>query len=119
MLIFSYSKNILIFIHLLTVFSSNTNILIFNSDPYAYGHSALTKDGDIIIEYSYENKRLFYGLNKNGRGYFQENNLSVPTKYITINGDNTNRVQSRNIFVQLIQHIKFVNSTIFYRKLNI
>ena len=41
--------------------------------------------------------RLLYGINKNGRSYFQENNIRVPTKYITINRDNTERVQSKNI----------------------
>ena len=104
MLSSSKPKNIFkkyIFIYLLIVISSDTNILIFNSEHYAYGHSAFTKDGALIIEYSCDNKRLFYGLEKNGKFYFKENNILVPTKSIIIDGDNNVRAQSRNIFVQL------------------
>ena len=103
MFVSSKLKNIYKEVLLLNIFiliSSNRNILIFDSNPYIYGHSAFTKNGDLIIEYSYEDKRLFYGIKKNGKNYFKENGTSVQTKSLIIennDSDNTNRYQSRNI----------------------
>ena len=50
------------------------NILVFDSKHYRAGHFAFNKNGDMVIEYSYSNYRLFYGLKKNVKEYFKENN---------------------------------------------
>ena len=45
------------------------NIIIFDNG-YRAGQFTIRKDGVLLIEYSFINKRLFYGLKKNGRGFF-------------------------------------------------
>ena len=76
------------------------NIIVFNSQEYRAGQFAFNSNRDMIIEYSKNYYRLFYGLKKNGKYYF-ENNTS--TKEITI-GDDSNgakRYESRNIFISI------------------
>ena len=48
------------------------NIKIFEMDGkyYRSGHFAINTKGDLIIEYSYEQFRLFYGLKKIGNYFF-------------------------------------------------
>jgi len=91
----------LIFIQIYLSICSNKNILIFNSSHYISGHSAFTSNGDMIIEYSYENKRLFYGLKKNGKNYFNENGQNNSTKMLTIGEIENECYQARNIFISL------------------
>ena len=72
------------------------NIFIFNDENYRYGSFALNENGDMIIEYSYANKRLFFGLRKNGDFYFE----NKPTKKMEIeNEDIYIRSHSKLIFV--------------------
>ena len=77
------------------------NILVFNSTNYRAGHSAFTSNGDLIIEYSYQNQRLFYGLKSNGKHYFKENGIYTPTKSLTIEDNPFLRYESRNLFISL------------------
>ena len=91
----------LIFIQIYLSICSNKNILIFNSSHYISGHAAFTSNGDMIIDYSYENKRLFYGLKKNGKNYFDENEGSNSTKMITVGEIDDECYQARNIFISL------------------
>ena len=53
------------------------NIIKIDSNSYRAGEFVTTQNGELIIEYSEDsgnsldnNKRLFYGLKKNGRYYF-------------------------------------------------
>jgi len=93
---------VITFIVLLQVPFTNSNsdfkILVFNSHQYRAGHFAFDKDGNMFIEYSKDNYRLFYGLKKDGKYYFGE---ETPTKEIEViySGGNANRYESRNIFV--------------------
>ena len=57
------------------------NIIIFDDKKYRAGHHAINKDGDIIIEYSAQASRLFFGLKNNGLYYFGDN---TPTQVIEI-----------------------------------
>ena len=91
----------LIFIQIYLSICSNKNILIFNSSHYISGHAAFTSNGDMIIDYSYGNKRLFYGLKKNGKNYFDENEGSNSTKMITVGEIDDECYQARNIFISL------------------
>ena len=100
-LIFQLFKG-MIFIQIFLSICANKNILIFNSSHYISGHSAFTSNGDMIIEYTYENKRLFYGLKKNGKNYFDGNGENNSTKMITIEETDNECYQARNIFISLI-----------------
>ena len=91
-----------ILLQIFSIIISNKNIFIFNSERYRAGHSALKTNGDMVIEYSYDNKRLFFGLKSNGNFYFQDNMGKVlPTKFFGFSESNYNRLESRNIFINL------------------
>ena len=47
------------------------NILVINSSKYRAGHFAKNKNNDVIVEYSTTSRRLFYGLHKNGKYYYE------------------------------------------------
>ena len=78
------------------------NIKIFQLDNkyYRAGHFAINSQGDLIIEYSYNEFRLFYGLKKNGELFFPNE-----TKEIIIEGDiepeMIRRYESINSFISL------------------
>ena len=58
----------------ITDFQCFTHIVYFNLEnrQYRAGHFAMNSKGDMIIEYSYNQYRLFYGLRGNGTLYFPE-----------------------------------------------
>ena len=81
------------------------NIIFINSKHYRAGSFAFNSNGDMVIEYSYHNFRLFYGLKKNGKGYFKDsNNNETSFKEISIENDETNnrRFESKSLFVHLV-----------------
>ena len=96
---------IILFLFLISfVFSDEIKILKFNSQHYRAGHFAFNSKGDMVIEYSYKNHRLFYGLKKNGKNYFtDEEGNEISTKEIQIGSDEDSgkRYESQNIFVSL------------------
>ena len=95
-----YNFMILAFIFLIQIpyINSNFKILEFKSHEYRAGHFAFDSNGNMIIEYSKDNYRLFYGLKKDGKYFFGE---ETPTKEIQVNnnGGDAKRYESRNIFV--------------------
>jgi len=95
-----YNSMILVFILLIEIpnINSDFKILEFNSHEYRAGHFAFDTNGNMIIEYSKNNYRLFYGLKKDGKYYFGK---ETPTKEIEVNnnGGDAKRYESRNIFV--------------------
>ena len=73
-------------------------VIFFNTmknRPYRAGHFAMNSKGDLIIEYSYDSYRLFYGLKKNGKYYFPEiiKEIEIETSY-----ENPKRYESVNCF---------------------
>ena len=96
------SFKLIIFIYLLLIEFLFTycdyNIILFNTHEYRAGHFAFNSNGDMIIEYSIDNYRLFYGLKNNGKYYFEN-----VTKEIIIdnNGSDAKRYESKNIFVSI------------------
>ena len=68
---------------------------IFNEKNYMKGQFAVNSKGDIIIEYSIEGSRLFYGIKKNGKGFFNGEYI----KKLQLN--NKVRYESENIFISL------------------
>ena len=89
----------------LTYCLQNLNgMIVFNaSSHYRAGNFAINKNNDMLIEYSYQDKRLFYGMKQNGRYYFNDTNGDPsPTKEITIENNEDSsifqRYESKNIF---------------------
>ena len=76
------------------------NILVFDSNHFRSGAFAYNSKGDMVIEYSYHNYRLFYGLKKNGKGFFLNNNKETVFKELTFSSDKENRrYESRSLFI--------------------
>ena len=78
------------------------NILVFyDGINYRAGNFAINKGGDLIIEYSKENKRLLYGLKKDGSYYFNNTDYkNINSKIINIDNSITaNRYESKNLFI--------------------
>ena len=79
------------------------NNLIIIQKYYRAAQFATNKEGNMIIEYSNDESgrdgyRLFYGLKKDGRHYFEDDN---PIKIINLtpSGGHRGRYESRNLFV--------------------
>ena len=68
-----------------------------NDKSYTKGQFAFNSKGDMIIEYSYEGSRLFYGIKNNGKGFFNGEYI----KKIQLNDENEKRYESENIFISL------------------
>ena len=90
---------ICVFFTLINTINCST-IIVFNSHEYRSGQFAFKENGDMIIEYSNDkdNYRLFYGLKKNGKFYFNNNSSFIETT-ATYNNNDTHRYEARNIFV--------------------
>ena len=92
------------------------NILFIKEDNYRSGHFAKNKNGDIVAEYSTENKRFFYGLKKNGSFYY-DNELHIKEINLTkIEYDNKAyyyRFESQNIFIALKDDINKTKEYLF------
>ena len=70
------------------------------------GQFTVRKDGVLVVEFSNEGKRLFYGLKPNGRGVFQSENslfeIEEMTKAYKANGKAVyKRYESKNLLVYL------------------
>ena len=57
---------------------------------------------DMIIEYSYLQYRLFYGLKKNGKLYYPETIKEIEIDEDTAPSDNIRRYESINLFVSTL-----------------
>ena len=88
-----------------------SNIIYFNLDnkEYRAGHFAMSSKGDIIIEYSYNQYRLFYGLRGNGTLYFPEGTKEIEITSNTINSNILKRYESINFFASLKDDFNKVN----------
>ena len=73
--------------------NGNYLVEIFDSQQYMKGQFAKNLNGDMIIEFSSEGHRLFYGLRENGKGFFDGNYI----KEIYL--DNQKRYESKNLFI--------------------
>ena len=88
-----------------------TNIIYFNlkNRHYRAGHFAMSSKGDIIIEYSYHQYRLFYGLRGNGTLYFPEGTKEIEITSDSIRSPITHRYESINFFVSFMNDINKEN----------
>ena len=86
-----------------------TNTLCFNkviffefeNKEYRAGHFAMNSKGDIIVEYSYLQYRLFYGLKKDGNYYFPERTKEIEITSDILDSTIIRRYESSNLFVSL------------------
>ena len=80
-----------------------TDIIKFDQDCYRAGHAIVTKNNELLIEFSLDSDnsiRLFYGLKDNGRNYFDDDSF---IKIIDV-GDHEgvkNRYESMNRLVKI------------------
>ena len=77
------------------------NIFYFDQEnkDYRAGHFAINSKGDMIIEYSHLQYRLFYGLKGNGKNYFPEGTKEIEITSDTITSSYIRRYESINFFV--------------------
>ena len=87
----------------------NFNILLFNDKNYRAGNFALKSNGDLIIEYSSDNYRLFFGLKHNGKSYFEYDSYTKEIEIYTSNNESS-RFESRNIFIQVNNNKEYLFS---------
>ena len=88
---------LLLFEIIKTTLVDNYNMEIFDEKNYMKGQFAVNSKGDMIIEYSIEGSRLFYGIKKNGKGFFNGEYI----KKIELGDNNKVRYESQNIFISL------------------
>ena len=72
---------------------------------YRAGHFAMNSKGDLIIEYSYLQYRLFFGFKKSGKFYFPEMFKEIELQSDTIDPEVIRRYESTNSFVSLMTDI--------------
>ena len=90
-------------------------IIFFNNKNYRAGHFSLNNKGDMIVEYSDDHSRLFYGFKKNGRYFFDtEDNIKEITNIENPEQPEAYaRYESNNIFVYLEDDINKEKSYLF------
>ena len=84
---------------------------------YRGGQFTISKDGVLFIEYSSENKRLFYSLKTNGRGYFPNDatykEIEIQSNIYVDNNLINSRLESKNILIYLSNDSEQKNPYIF------
>ena len=78
------------------------HIIKLGDHPYRYNHFSINSEGDLIIDtesYPLEKIRKFYGIKKNGKEFFTDNN-NKPNYYSSISLDN-GRIEGESCFVKV------------------
>ena len=77
------------------------NIFIFNDKKYRAGQFAKNKNGDIVLEYSIDQSRLFFGLKADGSYFFDSQNHVKTIESINTDENVYLRYESKSLFVSL------------------
>ena len=85
------------------------NEIIKFKNHYRSGQFSIRKDGVLLVEFSSGGKRLFYGLNPNGRGYFNDETNKIISEIGSVSHnrndegkESTNvRYESKNMLVTM------------------
>jgi hypothetical protein len=94
----------------LTDTSCFNDVITFNHEKWRAGHACTNSKGEVLVEFSldveYTSKRLFYGLKKNGRYFFDGEPVFKEIEYTQCQdceADNQlkGRFESRNLLVSL------------------
>ena len=80
---------------------NSLKIFNFEDKHYRAGQFAMNKNGDMIIEYSFKNSRIFYGLNKDGKLYYPKETKEIQIESEIINLEERGRYESLNLFISL------------------
>ena len=80
---------------------NSLKIFNFEDKHYQAGQFAMNKNGDMIIEYSFKNSRIFYGLNKDGKLYYPKETKEIEIESEKINLEERGRYESLNLFISL------------------
>ena len=71
------------------------NIIYLGGENFRYNHFSMNTKGDMIVDttaFPGNNERRFFGLKKNGRPYFHENNIETPYRTLFASGlENVNQ----------------------------
>ena len=81
------------------------NVYYFRNKNYRAGHFAMNSKGEMIVEYSSNQYRLFYGLNKKGRFVFPNVTKEIEINNETLDSVTIGRYESINSFVSLSNDI--------------
>ena len=92
------------------------DVITFNHSYWRSGHACATEKGEVIVEFStnpgISKKRLFYGLNKEGRYYFPGEPVYKEIDDIKCedcsNNDYRGRFESRNLLVYLYKQTQTI-----------
>ena len=76
---------------------------------YRAGHFASNTKGDMILEYSFQQYRLFYGLKKDGKLYYPEEIKEIELINNNITTEQLARYESINLFVSLFNDLNKEN----------
>ena len=77
----------------------------YENKYYRAGHFATNSKGDMIIEYSYNEFRLFYGLTKDGKEYYPGGIKEIELTSENIDPEEIRRYESLNLFVSLASDV--------------
>ena len=77
-------------------------IINIENKYYRAGHFATNSQGDMFIEYSFDNYRLFYGIDTNGKLLYPNGTKEIEISNETIASNVLNRYESVNIFASLM-----------------
>ena len=84
------------------------NIIELGGEDFRYSHFSLNSKGDMVIDtsaYPGNNERRFFGLKKNGRPYFKdENNNETPFYSFFVSGlsnENLQKIEGESCFIQI------------------
>ena len=88
-----------------TICFNNLKIFELENKYYRAGHFASNIKGDMILEYSFQQYRLFYGLKKDGKLYYPEETKEIELINGNIETERLARYESINSFVSLANDI--------------
>ena len=86
------------------VHSSPIDKIIFLGDSFRYNHFSFNSNGDMIVDthnFPSDNKRLFFGLKKNGEFYFKDSDNKGTPYYLINMAHNTGRLEGESYFIKL------------------
>ena len=85
---------------------NNIKMFDIENKHYRAGHSSINKNGDLVIEYSYLQHRLFFGLKNNGEYFFPNEIKEIEIESDgSIDANTIRRYESINSFVSLVDDI--------------
>ena len=100
---------------------SLNNIIQLGGKNFRYNHFSLNSKGDMVIDtsaYPGNNERRFFGVKKNGRPYFKDQN-NIESFYYSmfvegLNNTNQQKIEGESIFVQITNNNSNLHGKEYY-----